>query len=174
MRFGAVIFLILTAGGALAQVPEPQNFHGEPYRSEVPATLSGARVVDTAEAIELHDSGVPFVDVMPRKARPEGLPDGTIWAAPAHMTITGATWLFDTGYERISPIEEQRLAEGLAAATKGDKTAQFVIFCRRDCWMSWNAGKRAVDLGYTGVIWFPDGSDGWQEAGRDLVIADVP
>ncbi|HWL57987.1 MAG TPA: PQQ-dependent catabolism-associated CXXCW motif protein [Paracoccus sp. (in: a-proteobacteria)] len=176
MKWLAAALIMLSAGPSMAEeaVPEPQGFHGEPYRSAVPATLTGADVITTEEAIRLHDAGVPFLDTMPRKKRPEGLPEGTIWNAPPHMTIPGATWLYDTGYDRIAPAEEQRLADGLAHATKGDKTAPVVIFCRSDCWMSWNAGKRAVGLGYTGVNWYPAGSDGWQEAGRELVTADAP
>jgi PQQ-dependent catabolism-associated CXXCW motif protein len=46
-----------------------------------------------------------------------------------------------------------------------------VFFCLKDCWMSWNAGKRALSLGYTNVIWFPEGTDAWQQAGFDLVKA---
>jgi PQQ-dependent catabolism-associated CXXCW motif protein len=42
-----------------------------------------------------------------------------------------------------------------------------VVFCLRDCWMSWNAARRAVAWGYTNVIWYPDGTDGWQ-------VADLP
>jgi hypothetical protein len=31
--------------------------------------------------------------------------------------------------------------------------------------MSWNAAKRALALGYRSVHWYPDGTDGWGEAG---------
>lgn len=173
----AALILGATMGVAHAQdtVPEPAGFRGEPYRAPVPATLAGAaQVVSTQQAIALHDRGVPFVDVMPRKKRPENLPEGTIWAAPPHQTIPGALWLYDTGYERISAPEEQRLADGLAHLTKGDTAAPVVIFCKTDCWMSWNAAKRAIALGYTGVIWFPEGGDGWEMSGRALVTADAP
>jgi len=37
-----------------------------------------------------------------------------------------------------------------------------------DCWMSWNAGKRALSLGYVHVLWYPDGTDGWAAAGYPL------
>jgi len=36
--------------------------------------------------------------------------------------------------------------------------------------MSWNAAKRAIALGYT-VAWYPDGTDGWQDAGLPLSVA---
>ena len=34
--------------------------------------------------------------------------------------------------------------------------------------MSWNAAKRVIMWGYTGVIWYPEGTDGWQDAGLPL------
>lgn len=171
----ALLAVLLAAGMAGAQEPvaEPAGFRGEPYRAPVPATLTGARVITTPDAVRLHEQGVPFLDVMPRKKRPDNLPKGTIWAQPPHLTIPGATWLYDTGYDRIAPAEQARLAEGLAQATQGDKAAPVVIFCKTDCWMSWNAGKRAVELGYTGVIWYPEGADGWELAGGKLVSADA-
>jgi PQQ-dependent catabolism-associated CXXCW motif protein len=45
-----------------------------------------------------------------------------------------------------------------------------LFYCLRDCWMSWNAAKRAIALGYT-VAWYPDGTDGWQDAGLPLSAA---
>ena len=35
--------------------------------------------------------------------------------------------------------------------------------------MSWNAAKRALAAGYRNVMWFRDGTDGWQELGYPLV-----
>jgi PQQ-dependent catabolism-associated CXXCW motif protein len=167
--------LLLGATAALAQtVPEPAGFHGEPYRAPVPATLAGAQVITPAEAVALHRQGVPFLDVLPRQKRPDKLPAGTIWNAPPHQTIPGAVWLYDTGYDRISAVEQARLRDGLAQASGGDKAAPIVIFCKSDCWMSWNAGKRAVGMGYTGIRWFPQGVDGWQAVGGTLVTADAP
>lgn len=170
----ALLALALTTGAALAQVPEPQDFHGEPYRAPVPATLAGATVIDGPQALALHDAGVPFLDVLPRQKRPDNLPKGTIWAAPPHQTIPGAVWLYDTGYQQLAPAEERRLADGLAAASHGDKAAPLVIFCKTDCWMSWNAARRAVALGYSAVNWYPDGVDGWVEMGGTLVNATAP
>jgi PQQ-dependent catabolism-associated CXXCW motif protein len=56
----------------------------------------------------------------------------------------------------------------LAQATAGDPARPLVFFCQRACWMSWNAAKRALSLGYTRVNWYPDGTDGWSEAGLPL------
>lgn len=178
MRIAAALVLMMAAGmaGADDAVPEPEGFRSAPYRAPVPATLQGARVIAADEARALHDQGVPFVDAMPRQKRPDNLPAGTIWNSPAHMTIPGAVWLYDTGYDRIAAPEQARLENGLAQVTGGNKAAPVVIFCKADCWMSWNAAKRAVGLGYSAVIWFPTGSDGWEQIGGDLVPAraDAP
>ena len=32
----------------------------------------------------------------------------------------------------------------------------------------WNAAKRAVEWGYSSVIWYPLGSDGWESANLPL------
>ena len=165
-------FLTTSAAGAStagADVPEPQGYHGPPYGGEVTRTLRGAEVIDADEAMRLHASGVPFLDVLPRTVRPEGLPRDTIWREPVHESIPGSVWLFGTGYERLSAEESARLTRGLEAATEGDKKRPIVIFCRSGCWMGWNAAKRAVGMGYSAVRWFPEGVEGWEAAGGNLV-----
>lgn len=176
MRRAFVLALLMLLGGAVAaqaQVPEPDDYRGEPYKAPVPATLTGAEVIDAQQAIALHGEGVPFVDVMRRTARPEGLPEGTIWREPPHETIPGALWLWDTGYQNLAPAEQARLTQGLELASGGDRSAPMVIFCRTDCWMSWNAARRAVEMGYSHVMWFPKGAEGWVAAqGAALVTAE--
>lgn len=168
-----VAVAILAAAPALSQAPEPQDYRGEPYNAPVPETLAGAETIGAERALELHDEGVPFVDVYPRTRKPENLPEDTFWNEPRHDTIPEAVWLWDTGYQKLSPAEEARLAKGLAQVTGGDKASPLVIFCRADCWMSWNAAKRAVSLGYTRVYWFAGGTDAWQEVlGPDLIRAE--
>jgi PQQ-dependent catabolism-associated CXXCW motif protein len=48
------------------------------------------------------------------------------------------------------------LAVALVAA------ALLVIYCLADCWMFWNAAKRALAYGYANVAWYPEGTDGWE------------
>ena len=116
MKPAAALIAILLAAPAQGQtVAEPDGYRGEPYRAPVPATLAGAQVIDTARAMDLHGQGVPFLDVLPRKKRPENLPPGTLWVEEVHRTIPGAVWLYDTGYQELAPAETARLTEGLAA-----------------------------------------------------------
>lgn len=157
------LILAVWAGAALAQAPpEPEGYRGPPYAAPVPATLAGATVVDTAMAAALHREGkAVFIDVMPRDVKPADLPEGTIWRDKPRDSIPGAIWLPNTGFQALSPDEATYLRAGLKHATGGKSDQPIVIFCRADCWMSWNVAKRALELGYTQVIWYPDGPEGW-------------
>lgn len=149
--------------------PEPDGYRLDAYRAPVPATLAGARVVDAQGAEALWRSGkTAFVDVLPRPPRPANLPEGTLWRAPPHPSIPGAVWLPNVGFGAISDATDAYFRTGLAAATRGDVNAPLVIFCQRDCWMSWNAAKRALAYGYRDVTWFPEGTEGWTQAGLPL------
>jgi PQQ-dependent catabolism-associated CXXCW motif protein len=148
--------------------PEPDGYRMEDYRAPVPATLAGTRVVTTDEAAELWKSGAAFVDVLPHAPRPANLPSGTIWREKTRMNIPGSIWLPDTGYGALAAATESYLRNGLARITAGDPTKELVFYCQRQCWMSWNAAKRALTMGYRNVAWYPDGTEGWEAAGLPL------
>lgn len=173
MKAGLILALALLAGGAaLAQaVTEPDGYRGEPYRAAVPATLLGVPALTPNEALALHRSGeAVFIDVLPRTdARPAGLPEDTIWQEPPHRSIPGAIWLPNVGYQALAPQDAAFFRAGLDAASGGRRDAALVFFCKRDCWMSWNAARRAVEQGYTNVRWFAEGQDGWTDLGGSLV-----
>ncbi|RFC62593.1 PQQ-dependent catabolism-associated CXXCW motif protein [Fulvimarina endophytica] len=151
-----------------AAVPEPDGYRMDDYRAPVPATLSGGTVVSVSEAKKLHDEGVPFVDVLPRPPRPKGLPADTYWHPKPRNDIPGSIWLPDTGYGELAPIMRDYLLSGLDKAVDGDRSRPVVIYCDRNCWMSYNAAKRAIASGFTGVHWLPEGAQGWEEAGYPL------
>ena len=178
--FGALLAIIFSAL-ALASVPvlaeelgppEPEDYRLEEYRAPVPETLRGARVVSAVEAEEIWKRGdAAFIDVLPRAPKPANLPAGTIWRDKPHQNIPGSLWLPDTGYGALTPAMEAYLRAGLAKASGGDFRKLLVIYCLRECWMSWNAARRAIVLGYSNVVWYPDGTDGWEKAGYPLVPA---
>lgn len=144
---------------------EPEGYRTDNYRAPVPATLEGARVLTTAEteAIWRAKSGA-FIDVMPRAPKPKNLPAGTVWRDAPRKNIPGSIWLPDTGYGALAPAMDGYFEGGLARASHGDKAALLVIYCLADCWMSWNAAKRALAYGYSNIAWYPEGTDGWELA----------
>ncbi len=166
MRRFLVVFGVFWALGAHAEMAEPEDYHGEPYRGEVPLTLEGAEVVSNEEALELWEQGVGFVDVLPHAPKPD-LPEGTIWNEKKHFSIPGAIWLPNVGYEKIAKVTSEYFTEGLQKISKDDNTAPLVIFCQAECWMSWNAAKRAMEYGYENIYWYPEGVTGWEEMLED-------
>ncbi|MFG1293284.1 PQQ-dependent catabolism-associated CXXCW motif protein [Xanthobacter versatilis] len=170
--FCVVVCLSISIAAAEEAPPEPADYRLEAYRAPTPATLAGAKVLDTDAAAELWRAGTAaFIDVLPRPPRPAGLPAGTVWRDPPHDSIPGAMWLPNVGFGALNADTEAYFRAGLDAASRGDVNAPLVIFCQRQCWMSWNAAKRALEDGYRNVAWFPEGTDGWSQAGLPLVPA---
>jgi PQQ-dependent catabolism-associated CXXCW motif protein len=178
-RSRAILGLILGLAALLCAgvrgeeaVLEPQGYRTDSYRAPTPATLTGARVVTTEQAEVLwRDKSAIFVDVMPRAPRPPNLPPGTIWRDRPRSDIPGSIWLPDTGYGELAPVTEDYLRQNLKHITGGDRTKLLAIYCLRDCWMSWNAAKRILAMGYANVAWYPEGTDGWTEALLPVVDA---
>lgn len=149
---------------------EPDGYRMDDFRSPVPATLTGARVLTNDEAADLWNSdGAIFIDVYPQAQKPPNLPAGTLWRDPAHRSIEGAVWMPNVGYGGLPDDVDQYFRARLETLAKGARDAPLVFFCLKECWMSWNAAKRAMAYGYTNVMWFPSGTDGWQELGYPLI-----
>jgi PQQ-dependent catabolism-associated CXXCW motif protein len=155
----------LVLGGLAAAAdppPEPSSYRMDDYRAPTPTTLHGAIVLSTAQARahwQQHDAA--FIDVLPQVPRPAGLPASTIWREKPREDVPGSMWLPDTGYGALAPVMEQYFERGLSQASGGNRDRLLVFYCLASCWMSWNAAKRALALGYTHVAWYPDGTDGW-------------
>lgn len=163
MRVAAVLVACALAGAAWAQVEEPSGYRQDHYEAPVPDTIAGGTVVDAQEAHALWQKGdVAFIDVLPRAPKPANLPKGTIWRDKPRPSIPGAMWLPNVGYGRLADVTAAYYRRGLEKATGGDPAHPVLIFCKADCWMSWNAAKRAIEWGYSHVYWFPDGTDGWE------------
>jgi PQQ-dependent catabolism-associated CXXCW motif protein len=161
--------LLLIGAGGENPPPEPAGYRMEDYRAPTPATLQGAAVltVEAAQAAwEQHEA--VFIDVLPQPPRPAGLPDTTIWHPKPRYDIPGSIWLPDTGYGALAPVMADYFARGLQQATDGKRGRMIVFYCLANCWMSWNAAKRALTLGYTDVAWYPQGTDGWAAQGLPL------
>ena len=109
-----------------------------------------------------------FVDVLAQPPRPKSLPKDVVWRDKPRLDIPGSLWLPDTGYGELAPATLDYFVAGLKRASGGDPTRLLVFYCQRDCWMSWNAAKRALSLGYANVSWYSDGVEGWREAGFPL------
>jgi PQQ-dependent catabolism-associated CXXCW motif protein len=156
-------------GSGTGAPAEPSDYRTDNYRSPTPTTLAGAKVVSAFEAMALwRAKAALFIDVLPSPHKPANLPADTLWHAPERRNIAGSVWLPNTGYGVLGPPMLAYFRNQLQRLSAGDKAAPLLFYCLKDCWMSWNAAKRAIAFGYKNVYWFPDGTDGWAEAGGAL------
>jgi PQQ-dependent catabolism-associated CXXCW motif protein len=160
------IVLIAPFSAAAGDAPSEQDsYRQSDYRAPTPASLKGARVLTTEEASAMWRAGdAAFIDVLPQAPRPNNLPADVIWRDKPRFDIPGSLWLPDTGYGELAPVMLDYFRRGLDKALDGGQRP-LVFYCLKNCWMSWNAAKRALALGYSNVAWYPDGADGWAAAG---------
>jgi PQQ-dependent catabolism-associated CXXCW motif protein len=139
----------------------------------VAATLSGATVVHPRKlAALLREGPATVVDVSAAPRRPANLAAGAVWLPLPHPVIPGALWIPGAGEGAIAAPIDALFRARLAAGTGNDLTRRVVIYCHRNCWLSWNGAKRAISYGYRNVYWFPDGMEGWRAAGLPTASAE--
>ena len=164
---GALLVAALMTGGpawAGEPVAEPAGYRLEGYRSPTPASLAGALTVDTAAARRLIEAGeVIAINVL--KLDRSTLPGGPWLLGKPSPQLPGGVWLPNVGLGEPGPEFEGYLRRTLERLTGGERDRGLLFYCLADCWMSWNAAKRALALGYRRVVWYRDGLDGWVEAG---------
>lgn len=133
------------------KTPKRSSLH-----SSTPTSIPGGRVIKTLELKELLDSNksVVVIDALSSKSR---------------LTIPGAYWAPEAGEALFFDGERQRLAASLEKLTVGDKTKPLVFLClSSECWLSYNAALRAMELGYQDVIWYRGGTDSWKGANLEM------
>ncbi|MBV9655203.1 MAG: PQQ-dependent catabolism-associated CXXCW motif protein [Acetobacteraceae bacterium] len=167
-----VLAIPLAPAGADPGVPVPDGYRMEPYRGPTPDAVPSGHVVHTAELKAMLDAGhVALIDVMTAPRRPEGMRPDAPWMPLPRRDLPGSIWLPDVGRGAINPALEAHFRAVLERATDGSRDAPVVFYCLAQCWMSWNAAKRAASFGWRNVYWYPDGTDGWEEAGLPLTEA---
>lgn len=168
---GVVVGVAAVPAWADPAVPIPEGYHMEPYRGPVPDTVPGAGVVHTSELRALVAAGraVP-IDVLPAPRRPAAMRAGAPWLPQAHVAIPGSLWWPEAGVGGLAAEAEALMRRRLAGLAPGRMA---VFYCHPDCWLSWNAARRAEAMGFS-VAWYPDGIEGWQEAGltTEAVLPD--
>ncbi len=155
-----------------AERPELEGYRTDDYRAPTPATVAGGTVLDTPAAQLLWKAGgAVWIDVLPAPHRPANLPAAAVWLPVPHRNIPGSVWLPGVGRGVLNPELEAYFRTNLEQSTNHRKDAAIVLYCLANCWMSWNAAKRAASWGYTHIYWYRDGLDGWQAAKLPLAPA---
>lgn len=181
-RCGLVLACVLLIGSDAIAVSQGANqdsglfdqatgYRIERYRAPVNAEAPGVKRVDIAGVETLIAKGVVLLDVMASDGA--GL-DGTtgVWRmAKPRDHIPGSVWLPDVGKGRLEAHLDAYFKSNLKRLTGGDKERAVLIYCQADCWMGWNAAKRAASYGYSSIFWYPDGIDGWREWNQSVAPA---
>lgn len=165
-----VLASVPTASAGEDPPSEPASYWTGPINGKVPATIAGGTVIGTEELADLIRQESPVVvDVVPAPRRPSE--QATPWLPVPHRDIPGSVWIPGAGSGVISAAMADHFRKRLAELTGHDRERLIVIYCRSDCWASWNAAKRTIEAGYRRVNWYPDGIEAWQRASLPTEIA---
>lgn len=133
---------------------QPTNqLHNGQMHGPTPASIPGGQLITTKGMVALvQGKQAPYFlfDVL---GGPEMLPN----AMPA-------AWASQPGAfnDQIQLQFSQMLAQG----TQGRKDFPLIFYClSNQCWMSYNAALRAINAGYTNVLWYRGGLEAWKAAG---------
>lgn len=132
------------------------------YRSPTPAHAPPAQTVDTVQLQALLQQVPPplLIDVYKRPWL-----HGQFIDSEPHANLPASHWLANTGDGELDSTWARYFSRHLQRLSQGDKQRAVVFYCRSDCWLSWNAVKRANALGYARLYWYRDGLDAWEAAG---------
>lgn len=133
----------------------------EDYHAPTPLTVPGAKTVFTEELYKLlqSDKKPLLIDVL--GGGNHQTPVGALWWAGAGLSYKGASANAD---------QQAKFAKRLDEVTAGDKAKPIAFYCLSQmCWLSYNASLRAVEAGYTNVLWYRGGIESWKAAGNAMV-----
>ncbi len=121
-----------------------------------PNAIPGGRLVTTAELAQLLRDGRAQALVFDVLGGPQHLPN----AIPVVPAAQPGNFQDQT---------QQEFGQFLQQTTQGRKDRPMAFYCQStQCWMSYNAALRAINLGYTNVLWYRGGIEAWQQAGLPL------
>lgn len=130
------------------------------YRSPTPNEAQGGQRINTvALQALLQTREVALMDVQPVRWQ-----DGIFLQTKTRYHLPGSVWLPNVGLGELDQHWTDYFRQGLDQVSQGNKDYPVVIYCTADCWMSWNAVKRAASWGYTQLLWYAEGTDGWSQA----------
>lgn len=137
-------------------VPPTNRLHAGAMHGPTPASIPGGQLITTQGLLSLiagRQAPYLLLDIL---GGPQVIP-GAQSAVPAAQPGT------------FNDATQQQFGQFLAQATGGNKEMPLVLYCQsRECWMSYNAALRAINLGYRNVLWYRGGIEAWQAAGQPL------
>jgi PQQ-dependent catabolism-associated CXXCW motif protein len=150
---GAILDSLLPIERQDFGVPATAQLHAGQMHGPTPASIPGGQVITTKGLVELLKGGQAPVLVLDVLGGQEII-QGAQYAVPAAQPGS-----FDDQ-------TQQQFGQYLQQATGGSKQYPIALYCLSpQCWMSYNAALRAINLGYTNVLWYRGGIESWKQAG---------
>jgi PQQ-dependent catabolism-associated CXXCW motif protein len=150
---GAILDSLLPIERQDFGVPATAQLHAGQMHGPTPASIPGGQIITTKGLVELLKSGQAPVLVLDVLGGQEII-QGAQYAVPAAQPGS-----FDDQ-------TQQQFGQYLQQATGGSKQYPIALYCLSpQCWMSYNAALRAINLGYTNVLWYRGGIESWKQAG---------
>lgn len=135
-------------------VAAPATLHSGAMHGPTPNTIPGGQVITTRGVVSLLGNaqlGAKLFDIL---GGPEVIP-GALAAVPAHQAGS------------FTDQTQQQFGQFLQQTTQGNKDTPLVFYClSNQCWMSYNASLRAINMGYRNVLWYRGGIEAWKAAGQ--------
>lgn len=133
--------------------------HSGAMHGPTPSSIPGGQVITTKGLVELMRGGQAPVLTLDILGGPEMI-QGAVPAVPASQAGS------------FTDQTQRQFAQFLQQATGGNKQYPIVLYCLSpECWMSYNASLRAINLGYTNVLWYRGGIESWKKAGLPVQSA---
>ncbi|WP_172978800.1 GYF domain-containing protein [Roseovarius sp. THAF8] len=139
-------------------VPATNQLHSGAMHGPTPNSIPGGQLITTKGLTEMVQRQMPYAlfDVLGGN---ETLPG----AIPAVGASQAGSFQDQT---------QQQMGQFLTQLTQGKTDTPLVFYCLSvECWMSYNASLRAINLGYTNVLWYRGGIEAWKAAGFQTVPA---
>lgn len=134
-------------------VQPTKSLHNGAMHGPTPASIPGGQLITTKGLVSLvQGKQAPYFlfDVL---GGPETLPNAM-----------QAAWTAQPG--AFNDQVQQQFSQMLAQGTQGRKDIPLIFYClSTQCWMSYNAALRAINAGYTNVLWYRGGIEAWKSAG---------
>jgi rhodanese-related sulfurtransferase len=137
-------------------VAAPSTLHAGAMHGPTPNTIPGGQVITTRGVVALLGNaqlGAKIFDILGGR---EVIP-GALAAVPAHQAGS------------FTDQTQQQFGQFLQQTTQGNKETPLVFYClSTQCWMSYNASLRAINMGYRNVLWYRGGIEAWKAAGQQV------
>lgn len=133
------------------------QLHTGAFHGPTPASIPGGQVITTkgvAELVTQQNMPYAIIDVLGGPAMLPGALPAAFAAQPGGFN------------DQV----QQQFASMLQQRTQGNTQMPLILYCQStQCWMSYNAALRAINAGYTNVLWYRGGIEAWQAVGLPVM-----